>query len=212
MSETITAAEMLRRERRAVLQRAQTRAHIQREEGFRSASYLDNQGFLTGGVGHKLTGTEKKLYPLGTEIPKSITTKWFDADLKTSEAAADRLLAGSKTTQKVSLKPIVQGMTFQMGETGTKRFKKFFTALDSDDFTGAASELLTGGTKDTQSLWLQQTPRRALQAARSVQLLEIQKPRPAPAAQVAPTAPVAPRAPAAPQSSASVFRVPLPWE
>jgi len=58
---------------------------LEHQEGYRDHSYLDDRGFLTGGMGHKLNPAESKLYPKGTPIPQWQIDKWVDQDLTTAE-------------------------------------------------------------------------------------------------------------------------------
>ena len=45
-------------------------------------------------------------------------------------------------------------MCFQLGKTGVSKFKKMFTALQTEDYTTASEEML-------DSKWFEQTPVRA---------------------------------------------------
>ena len=62
------------------------------EGGDRAVTYKDSLGILTGGVGHRLTPAEAKLYPLDTAIPDEVRTRWFQEDMATAVADAKLLL------------------------------------------------------------------------------------------------------------------------
>jgi lysozyme len=58
---------------------------IEKAEGSREKTYLDQAGRLTGGTGHLLTDEEALTYPLGTLVPQEIRDNWLRSDLQVAE-------------------------------------------------------------------------------------------------------------------------------
>ena len=62
--------------------------HLKLREGTEDKTYKDTKGYLTGGVGHKLTKDEIIKYPLNTTIPQSQIDKWLVQDSRKAIDAA----------------------------------------------------------------------------------------------------------------------------
>lgn len=62
---------------------------LEAEEGSREDVYKDSEGFLTAGIGHKLTAEELKKYKEGDIVPKDKRDEWFRKDAKKSWDAAN---------------------------------------------------------------------------------------------------------------------------
>ena len=121
------------------------RYQIAKDEGVIYRTYLDSLNYPTGGIGHLLSDTEAKTYPLGTAIPASVVEQWFDFDMLEAVEIADKFL---KKADKPSdeLHDIITNMAFNLGATGLSRFRRMWGAIYKGDFIGAAREM-----KD--SLW-----------------------------------------------------------
>jgi lysozyme len=138
---------------------------IRQDEGEVLESYVDTEGHLTGGIGHKLTEEEKKKYPEGTAIPQEVVEKWFEEDTATAKAGAERII---KKNLLRNVPPVVDQvlteMVFQMGVSGTNEFERMLDSLRIRDYEVAADEIL-------DSDWARQTPERAQRAADRIRAL-----------------------------------------
>ncbi len=125
-------------------------------EGFRSEPYIDTEGFLTIGYGHKVVRNQDAS---GHLAPRPIT-KMEASDLLVEDV--DKALTGAyKLLREQEIydydKRITIAITlmcFQLGINGTRKFRKMFSALRHRDTFKAAKEML-------DSRWAAQTPRRA---------------------------------------------------
>lgn len=108
------------------------------EGGNRVKSYIDSEGFLTGGAGHLLTKAEQKAYPEGTEIPQRIRDAWFELDMRTAVKDAASLVP---TGAPEEVQSILVNMAFNMGKPRLARFKKMFAAIKVKDYNKAADEM-----------------------------------------------------------------------
>lgn len=118
----------------------------------RHVSYEDSLGLPTGGVGHLLTEAEKSKYPIGTTIPDEVAERWFKEDVDQATVDADSLLKGKEVPPEV--RDIIINMSFNLGKTRLKKFKKMWAAIDSQDYETAAEEMV-------DSRWYNQTGDRA---------------------------------------------------
>ena len=117
------------------------------------------ENFLTGGHGHRLTSEEATKYPEGTEIPKAVIAAWFKEDTRRAGEAADRLIKKHNLEDAPPLlRQLLAEMVFQMGATGTAKFKDTIALLKEKRYEEASVELL-------DSDWAKQTPARAQRAS-----------------------------------------------
>ena len=118
---------------------------IRKHEGYRLEPYKCTEGFLTGGIGHKIHE--------GEEIPMDEEgwLKIFDKDFEIALNGARRLLNEEETHPEAF--GIVIEMCFQLGEFGVSKFKKMLAAIEAKDYFDAGWEM-----KDSK--WNQQTPHR----------------------------------------------------
>lgn len=129
---------------------------IKDEEGFRLTPYTLNykdadnnsitEGFQTGGWGHKIQK--------GEEIP---TTKegWnnvFNNDFKKAVEGARKLVDIDKIDSAAF--GVVTEMVYQMGHSGTSKFKKTIDYINKGQYKEASKEMLN-------SNWAKQTSKRA---------------------------------------------------
>lgn len=139
---------------REIMEKLGISGTIQKDEGFRDKSYIDTEGHLTGGTGHKLTAEERKIYPEGTKIPKEVTDRWFKEDIKKAEEGASRLLKEHGLEDVPSeFRDTIINMVFQMGEAGVRGFKKMWAHAKEGNMEGVKAEM-----KDSK--WAKQTPNR----------------------------------------------------
>lgn len=128
---------------------------LRSDEGFRNDVYLDTEGNLTVGTGHKLKGAELQKYKEGDVIPNEELDEVFEKDYEEALAGAERLAPEGAPDE---VKNILTNMVFQMGATGVSKFKNMRAALEEGDYATASEEML-------DSKWAQQTPNRAKRLA-----------------------------------------------
>lgn len=133
------------------------------EGGDQEISYYPNKadrekGNLTGGIGHLLTSKERKLYPLGTEIPEDVRQAWFEQDMNEAEADVDKLV---KSEIPNEVRSILINMAFNLGRGRLKSFKQMLKAVNAGDYTEAAKQMKFQSDGKTLSGWYRQTGDRA---------------------------------------------------
>lgn len=123
---------------------------IVRDEGLVFKSYMDTEGYLTGGVGHKLTREEALEYPLGTSISPSKVREWFIKDL----AKAREIVDSAAPDVPLEVRDILTNMSFNLGRKGFLGFKKMLGHVNNEDYRNACKEM-------QDSVWASQVPNRA---------------------------------------------------
>jgi GH24 family phage-related lysozyme (muramidase) len=154
-------------------------------EDFRGYVYLDSEGHLTAGWGHKLSAEEREEYPKGyifKESDRDILDTWFAEDAqKAYNAARDQVGQLKNPTQK--LVDSFTSVNFQLGtswykdvkytdKSGKEQVKRGFTnawkAMKAGDFIKATKELFWANDT-THSKWYgSQSPDRVKDFARSL--------------------------------------------
>lgn len=109
------------------------------EEGRRRIPYPDTKGYMTGGVGHKMSLREQSIYQ-GRIIPNAVVDNWLINDVSTATRAAEKYPWYYKLNEP--RKAVVVSMIFQMGEQGFSNFKKTISFLSSGNYQAAATEML----------------------------------------------------------------------
>lgn len=132
---------------------------VDREGGDQEESYLDSEGHLTGGTGHRLTAAEQAKYPEGTEIPQEVRDQWFKEDLaKASRAANQQLQEAGITNPKA--KEVFESVNFQLGTGWTRKFPKAWNLIKQGNYKEAAEEIQKNSSGTGPSKWMEQTPAR----------------------------------------------------
>ena len=126
---------------------------IIRHEGMVRSIYNDHLGNPTIGVGHLITPDDK--FKRGEVYGEDELRAVFRKDLNRSIAGAERILKGCPHVCETAREIIVE-MVFQLGEAGTKKFKKAISALrqNPSSYSECAAQML-------DSRWAKQTPNRA---------------------------------------------------
>ena len=126
---------------------------IIRHEGMVRSVYNDHLGTPTIGVGHLITPDDnfKRDEVSGEDELRAL----FRKDLNRSIAGAERILKGCPHVCETAREIIVE-MVFQLGESGTKKFRKAIAALrqNPSSYSECANQML-------DSRWAKQTPNRA---------------------------------------------------
>ena len=123
---------------------------LKEHEGFVPRTYKDSLGKRTIGFGHLCVEPEQwdddKEYT--REELERVFDKDFDEALKNAES-----LIGERSINFIAKQVIIE-MVFQLGIGGVGKFKKMWSALDSEDYGEASFQMM-------DSLWAKQTPNRA---------------------------------------------------
>lgn len=122
--------------------------HMELREGNVANTYLDSRGLPTGGIGHLLTKEERKKYPVGTPIPKSVRDAWFTNDIAKATKAAK---AQAEDIGIPELAEALVSVNFQLGTNWGKKFFTTYPALKKKQF-----DKVIGNLKG--SAWMKQTP------------------------------------------------------
>ncbi|WP_320740458.1 glycoside hydrolase family protein [Enterobacter cloacae] len=107
--------------------------------------YKDSERFLTVGYGHKVLPNEN----FNNGINEIEALRLLDKDIAIAESQLDKL----KLTIPKDWEEFLIIMIFQLGLSGTMKFKKMIQALRDANYTEAIKQ-----AKD--SLWYRQTPNR----------------------------------------------------
>ena len=117
---------------------------IKKHEGFVEHVYDDSLGIPTIGYGFAI-----KDLVLDEDIAEEILIRKLEK-LKRNATARFKWLED----MPVEVQEVILNMCYQLGVTGTSKFRKAISALQEGDWEEAANEML-------DSLWARQTPNRA---------------------------------------------------
>jgi len=118
--------------------------NIKKHEGFVEHVYDDSLGIPTIGYGFAI-----KDLTLDEDIAEEILIRKLEK-LKRNATARFKWLED----MPVEVQEVILNMCYQLGVTGTSKFRKAISALQEGDWEDAANEML-------DSLWARQTPNRA---------------------------------------------------
>jgi lysozyme len=129
---------------------------LKSEEGFRSAPYVGNRGYVHIGYGYKLhkdTGLDPDSFSI--EISEKVASLMLDTKVEKIESKLSHGRYGKTfKRQTQARKDVLISMAYQMGYSGLMSFTNMWSALEADNMAKAAIEAL-------DSLWAIQTPERA---------------------------------------------------
>lgn len=128
---------------------------IKKHEGFIPRVYKDILGKATIGYGHLVT--EKDNFQVGKEYSKEELEEVFNQDFNKAVEGANELTS-QLSLVLATVKGVIIEMVFQLGKTGVSKFKKFFEALNNQDYNEAANQMI-------DSNWHKQTPKRCEELA-----------------------------------------------
>ena len=131
------------------------------DEGERLDVYKDSLGILTVGTGHKVLPEDN--LNLGDTITIERSRELLRADLVSAKKDAVTILKPLGKQPKI-IEDVLTNMTFQMGRSRVRGFKKFLKALKAKNYSTAADEMLN-------SKWAQQTPDRANRLADQIRAI-----------------------------------------
>lgn len=114
------------------------------------------EGFFTGGVGHKMSAEDIKEFDptWSKEKKEEYWLNKYREDLTQAQLDAAKVAKDYGFTPTKEQHNVLTSMRFQMGDKGLRKFKKFLTALAAGDKDTAAEEML-------DSNWANQTEGRA---------------------------------------------------
>ena len=124
---------------------------LHEHEGYRTKVYKDSRGFLTVGIGHKVLPEDG--LKEGDLISPEKVEELFRKDFASAMEGARRLPVDFDALPNRVQRALVN-MVFQMGEAGVRKFKNTLAFINAKQYDKAADEAL-------DSLWAEQTPRRA---------------------------------------------------
>jgi lysozyme len=128
---------------------------IKRHEGNPGVVYLDSEGFLTCGWGHKLQ--------VNTKVPLDAAEAFLAQDIADAVNDFCRLapVFGQETMNKLNdvRRRVITEMLFNLGFSKVLGFKKFWQAVKQGDWIRAGAEML-------DSKWHKQVGKRAEELAR----------------------------------------------
>lgn len=123
---------------------------IKLREGIKSAAYIDTEGYLTCGVGHKITSADGSWY-VGKKASDATITLWFSHDITTAFNAA-KAQAIQLQKYNADLIAALTAVNFQLGPNwNTKKFPNTWAALKKGNVADAITRL-------NSSAWKKQTP------------------------------------------------------
>ena len=136
-------------------------AMLMKHEGFELDPYEDSLGYLTGGVGHKMTKEDLAEFDPKWDKDKKQTywAKKFVEDYKRSSTKALSYMQKYNIPPDDSKHFVLTSMMFQLGPSGG-HFPEMFKKLGEGDVQGAIEEMKTNKKKTGPSRWYAQTPNR----------------------------------------------------
>lgn len=123
---------------------------IKKHEGFKDVVYLDSEGKLTCGWGHYLW--------VGSKIPLEASEAFFRQDIADAVSEFSRLPSRFRNHLNESRRRIVVELIFNMNLQKVLQFKKFWAAVELEDWVEAKAQLL-------DSKWATQVKGRAQELA-----------------------------------------------
>lgn len=122
---------------------------LMRHEGYRTHLYEDTAGILTIGVGYNI---EEK------GLPDYIIKLLLNDSIKEARSELDRVKPDWKRYSK-SRQEVLVNMMFNLGAPRLLNFKRFWKALECNDFNTASLEMLN-------SKWSKQVGNRSIELAK----------------------------------------------
>lgn len=122
------------------------------DEGRKNEVYLDTLGFMTVGIGHKITPLDG--LHAGDEINDERIDALFGVDLDAAINYVEKYIPSSYNGQPEAVQEALINMCFNLGIGGLMKFPHFLADLAAKDYEAAAHELET-------SLWYRQVGSRA---------------------------------------------------
>lgn len=129
-------------------------AELKTHEGYMRKVYKDHLGYLTVGIGHKLTESELKLYDEGDIITDEDALYLFENDLNIAIEGCEKLYERFEQLPYVIQKTLIN-MCFNVGETRLRKFKRMNQAIAESNWETMADEMV-------DSRWYRQVGNRSV--------------------------------------------------
>jgi len=129
---------------------------LKNDEGLRLETYYCTNGHLTVGYGHKVLHDDN--LKLGDKITEQRANMWLINDVDNANSAC-RCIFSKWNQLSQTRKDVLINMAFQLGRGGLSGFQKMIQAIDNEEWSQAADEML-------DSKWARSdSPRRASRLA-----------------------------------------------
>lgn len=126
------------------------KAKLKKSEGYRNIVYKDTRGYLTAGIGHKLTAVDLKKYKLGSYVTDTQIMEWFSNDVSKAFKASLTQAKELGKYQPDFIASLVE-VNFQLGTGWKNTFKNTYNLLKTGNIAQALKNL-------NDSDWNDQTP------------------------------------------------------
>ena len=139
---------------------------LEHVEGRENRIYKDTNGYLTGGIGHKLLASELKHWKRGSFIPDDQIDKWFRQDYERIIMKGVQRYFPRFSTYPVKAQLAIVNFLFQLGTDAPLKFPKATAAINAEppDWARAADEWEYANVKlGRKSKWFHQTKNRCIQ-------------------------------------------------
>ena len=127
-----------------------------KHEGYKEEIYLCSEGIPTFGIGHAVKENDPEhAWPVGTPVEKERIDNAFQADLE--DALNDvKALVPSIEDKPSQCQRVLVNMAFNLGRTRLGKFKKMIGAVEENNFTEAANQMV-------DSRWYNQVGNRSVE-------------------------------------------------
>ncbi len=128
-------------------------------EGTKYIVYRDSNGYLTGGIGHKITASDNLVE--GHQISQATIDAWFYSDIQSAANAAINQAQDIGNTD-INFVASLIAVNYQLGVNWTSEFSTTYALLTTGNYSQAINNLL-------KSAWYKQTPVRVKDFVASIQ-------------------------------------------
>jgi len=130
------------------------REQLKIDEGVKYEVYDDHLGYKTFGIGHLVKATDEEYgAKVGTPVSEERVNAIFESDVQTYISEA-KTVFGFLENMPSEAQQVIVNMCFNLGAPRLKKFKKFITAMNKEEWKVAAVEML-------DSNWARQVGERA---------------------------------------------------
>ncbi|WP_237929953.1 glycoside hydrolase family protein [Buttiauxella sp. S19-1] len=129
---------------------------LEQEEGTKTKPYIDSLGYPTTGVGFKLGPQGAPIGHYTFTLTQPTIDAWLQSlvDTTVSSMKSNSVIAPALPHCNQPRFDILTSMAYQMGVSGVAGFKNMLKAIEAENWSEAASQML-------DSTWAKQTPDRA---------------------------------------------------
>ncbi|MDK9356736.1 glycoside hydrolase family protein [Lelliottia wanjuensis] len=129
---------------------------LRQEEGVRYTPYIDSLGYPTTGIGFKLGPQGAPLSHYTFTLSDNTINAWLQDNVDDVSASMQQNADIAKAMAHCNQprQDILTSMAYQMGVGGLAGFHNMLSAIDAENWSAAASQML-------DSSWAKQTPDRA---------------------------------------------------